>query len=197
MNSSQHSQWPTGSLLFVIGFLIVTSGIIVMTTAPMTSIVGHGAYALLGAIHGLMSFLLVIVSTVGLYLAFRLFTGRIQAFPDLQLITTVMAALSFITIFFGNWLYIPYRAQNHNSPKSYFLANMPEVHRIFFEFKEYISLFTLPVSVAAAFILWRYGKEALDQKWIRITVALLMALHFFYLINAFGLGAAVTKLRAI
>jgi hypothetical protein len=49
--------------------------------------------------------------------------------------------------------------------------------------------------VVAAFILWRYGAQVLDRPWLRYTVAVLMGLAFFYLVIAFGLGAAVTKLR--
>ena len=74
---------------------------------------------------------------------------------------------------------------------------MPEVHQVFFEFKEFAALFTLPLSVAAAFIAWHYGREILERKWSRVTLSVLMALHFFYFMVAFGLGAAVTKLKGI
>ena len=55
--------------------------------------------------------------------------------------------------------------------------------------------FTLPLAVCAAFILWRYGVQTLERPWLRYSVAVLMGLAFFYLVVAFGLGAAVTKLR--
>ena len=42
-----------------------------------------------------------------------------------------------------------------DSLRSYFVKSMPEVHKIFFEFKEFGALFTLPLAVGAAFILWR------------------------------------------
>ena len=193
---NHHHAWPTQSLAIVSGLLVITSIVIVLATAPFTKILGPGGYALGGALHGLVAFILLVVSTIGLYLAWRLFMGRIRAFPDLQLLTTVMATLSFITVVLGNWIYIAYRAAK-DSPKIYFLANMPEVHKIFFEFKEFAALFTLPLSVAAAFILWRYGRQILERDWTRVAVAILIALHFFYFVVAFGLGAAVTKLKAI
>ena len=68
---------------------------------------------------------------------------------------------------------------------------------VFFEFKEFTALFTLPLSVAATFILWRYGRQILERNWTRTSVAILIALHFFYFMLAFGLGAAVTKLKSI
>jgi hypothetical protein len=75
------------------------------------------------------------------------------------------------------------------------MANAPEVHKVFFEFKEFGALYTLPLTVCAAFILWRYGAQIMEQRWLRYTVAVLIGLSFFYLVVAFGLGAAVTKLK--
>ncbi len=196
-NLNHHQSWPTRSLILVVLVFLLLAIVTILLTAPFAAILGPGTYALAGAAHGLFAFFLLIVSTIALYLAFRLFTNRIKAFPDLQLISTVISVLSFIAICFGNWIYIPYRAATSNSPKAYFLANMPEVHRVFFEFKEYIALFTLPLSVAAAFILWRYGKELLERRDLRNLVSLLLLLHFICFTIAFGLGAAVTKLRPI
>ena len=189
--------WPQRSLLFVIIVLVAIAAVIVFATAPFATLFGPSAYALSGALHGMFALLLLIVMTIGLYLAWNLFVGRLKAFSDLQLITTVMATLAFLTIVFGNWIYIAYRTNTPDSPRSYFLAMMPDVHKVFFEFKEYVALFPLPVSVAAGFIVWRYGKQILERDWVRTAVAILIALHFFYFVLAFGLGAAVTKLKSI
>jgi hypothetical protein len=123
-------------------------------------------------------------------------TGRIRAFADLQLLATVCATFSAIAIGFGNWLYIYYRAKSPDSPRSHFMATMPEIHKTFFEFKEFGALFTLPLTVTAAFILWKYGAQVMERPWLRYSVAALLGLSFFYLVVAFGLGAAVTKLKA-
>lgn len=199
MSGSEHleerKEASTASLAVVVAILIGTALAFVLATAPFTHLIGHSRAALASALHGLSAFLYLIVGTIGLYLAWRLWTGRIRAFADLQLLATVSATLSFIAIFFGNWLYIYYRAKDPESPRSWFMANMPMIHKIFFEFKEFVALFTLPLTVAAAFILWYYGAQVLDRKWMRYTVAVLLALAFFYLVVAFGLGAAVTKLR--
>jgi hypothetical protein len=198
LDSPERQQpWPHRSLLFVIIVLVAIAAIIVLATAPFATLIGPSAYALSGALHGTFAFLLLVVMTIGLYLAWSLFVGRLKSFSDLQLITTVMATLAFLTVVFGNWIYIGYRANTADSPRSYFLANMPDIHKIFFEFKEYVALFTLPLSVAAAFIVWRYGRQVLERNWTRIAVAILIALHFFYFVIAFGLGAAVTKLKSV
>lgn len=192
-----HVPWPTWSLALVIGLLIGISAAIVLLTAPFAKILGPGNNALAGAAHGTTAFLLLVTSTIGLYLAWRLAMGRIRAFPDLQLLSAVSAALTLVTIAAGNWIYIAYRAKTPDSPRSYFMTTMPEVHKIFFEFKEFAALLTLPISVSAAFIAWRYGREILERSWTRFALAALLALHFFYFVVAFGLGAAVTKLKGV
>ncbi len=199
MNANTHledrREASTASLATVAVILIGTALAFVLLTAPLTTLVGESPGALASVFHGLAAFLSLIVGTIGLYLAWQLWTARVRAFADVQLLATVSAALSFISIVFGNWLYIYYRAPDPSSPRSWFMANIPAVHEIFFEFKEFVALFTLPLTVAAAFVLWYYGSQVLDRKWARHAVAVLFGLAYFYLLVAFGLGAAVTKLR--
>jgi hypothetical protein len=185
----------TASLIVVVAVLIGTALAFTLATGPFTKLLGAGAGAVPAALHGMMAFLYLFVGTIGLYLGWRLMMGRIRAFADLQLLSVVAATFSFLAIIAGNWLYIYYRAPVPDSPRSVFLKTAPEVHKIFFEFKEFSALFTLPLTVCAAFILWRYGGQVLDRRWLRYSVAVLMGLAFFYLVVAFGLGAAVTKLR--
>ena len=186
----------TASLLAVVGVLIVSALGFTLATAPVTKLLGASAGAVPAAFHGLAAFLFLLVGTIGLYLGWRLLTGRIRAFADLQLLATVSATFAFLAIVFGNWLYIYYRMPVPDSPRSYFVTNIPAVPGVFFEFKESTALFTLPLTVTAAFLLWRYGTEVLDRPWLRYAIAILLGLTFFYLVVAFGLGAAVTKLKA-
>lgn len=185
----------TASLVVVVAVLIGTALTFTLATGPFTKLLGSGGGAVPAAFHGMLAFLYLFVGTIGLYLGWRLLVGRIRAFADLQLLSVVAATFSLLAIIAGNWLYIYYRAPVPDSPRSVFLKTAPEVHRIFFEFKEFAALYTLPLTVCAAFILWRYGAQVLDRPWLRYTVAVLMGLAFFYLVVAFGLGAAVTKLR--
>jgi hypothetical protein len=186
----------TRSLVAVVLVMIASALAFTLMTAPFTKLLGAGAGAVPAAIHGMAAFLYLFIGTIGLYLGWRLMTGHIRAFADLQLLSVVGATMSAIAIGFGNWLYIFYRAKTPDSPRSYFVKNMPDIHAIFFEFKEFGALFTLPLMVCAAFILWRYGNQVLERPWLRYTVAILLGLSFFYLVVAFGLGAAVTKLKA-
>lgn len=196
-DTDEMREATTGSLIAVVAILITSALAFTLMTAPFSQLLGAGAGALPAALHGGMAFLFLFVGTIGLYLAWRLMTGHIRAFADLQLLAVVAATFSFLTVCFGNWLYIFYRAPIPDSPRSFFVKNMPPVHRVFFEFKEFTALFTLPLTVIAAFILWRYGIQVLDRRWLRYAVALCLGLSFFYLVVAFGLGAAVTKLKPV
>jgi hypothetical protein len=186
----------TASLAAVVIVLITSALAFTAFTAPMAKLLGPGGGALPAAFHGMAAILYLFVATIGLYLGWRLMTGHIRAFADLQLLATVAATFSLIAIGFGNWLYIYYRAPIPDSPRSYFVKHAKEIHSIFFEFKEFGALYTLPLTVAAAFILWKYGAQVMERPWLRYTVAVLLGLSFFYLVVAFGLGAAVTKLKA-
>ena len=168
---------------------------IVLFTAPLTRLLGNSRYALEGALHGVAAGLFMITATIGLFQAYRLLTGTIQHSGQLEFGSLFNALLAFLTIFFGNRIYIFYRAAQ--GPRTYFLENAPEIHKIFFEFKEFAALFTLPLAVAAAALFLIYRDQLLRSTALRNLAALLLALTFFYLIVAFGLGAAITKLRAL
>src|SRR5262249_48086843 len=137
----ERQEASTASLVLVVALMIGTALAFVLATAPFAALVGSGRGALAAAFHGVAAFLYLFVGTIGLSLAWRLMTGRIRAFADLQLLATVSATFSFLAIVFGNWLYISYRAKD--GPRTYFKATMPVVHGIFFEFKEFMALFTL------------------------------------------------------
>lgn len=183
------------SLALVVAVLLAIAAFLIATTAPLQKLLGDSSWAFIGAYHGLSAGLLMIVATIGLYLGYRLYIGQIKAFQDLKLMSVVVATISFITILFGNWIYIGYRAPN--SVRAFFLANNPELHKIFFEFKEFIALFTLPLAVAAAYILVRYDNQLMNRPWLKATVAVLIAMVFFFFVVAFGLGAAITKIKPV
>ena len=168
---------------------------IALSTAPLTHLLGDSRYALEGALHGVSAGLFMVTATIGLFQAYRLLTGTIQHGAQLEFGSLINALLAFLTIFFGNRIYIFYRAQG--GPRSYFMENMPQIHKVFFEFKEFVALFTLPLAVVAAFLFLVYRDQLLQSKGLRTIAAVLLALTFFYFLVAFGLGAAITKLRGL
>ncbi len=169
--------------------------LIAATSAPFFAFLGDGAYAVVSTIHGLLATLGVLVGTISAYLGWRLFIGKLRAFSDLKLLSLVSALVSAGTIFFGNWIYIGYRATG--GPRAFFIANNPEIHEVFFEFKEFIALFTLPLTIATTFVLWRYDQQIMEHRGLRSWLGIAFAIGWGALMIAFLLGAAITKLRSI
>ena len=189
----RESMTPLGVIVAGLAFTGVT---ITLLTAPLAALLGESRYALEGALHGVSAGLFMVTATIGLFQGYRLLTGTVLHVAQLEFGSVVNASLAFLTILFGNRIYIFYRASQ--GPKTYFLENMPAIHKVFFEFKEFVALFTLPLAVSAAFLFLVYRDQlVLRSKGLRMIAAILLMLTFFYFIVAFGLGAAITKLRAI
>ncbi|MFQ6012181.1 MAG: hypothetical protein ACE5LS_00835 [Thermoplasmata archaeon] len=181
-------------------FIIVTGAIAVIgftavATSPVSLLVGEGAFKLLAAFHGIAAFIFLLSATITLYLGWRLLIGEIKAFEDLKVLSVFNSFLAAVTVFFGNWIYIAFRSPG--GPREYFLETNPAIHRIFFEFKEFMAIFTIPIAVVAAYLLWSQDKRILGDPRLRAIVAALLALLWVYLVISFGLGAAITKLRSV
>lgn len=173
----------------------VAIGLIIAVTAPVADLLGDSKYVIPVSLHGMGALLFSVGATMSLYLGWRLFQGKIKAFKDLQLLTSVTAVLALATIVFGLWIYIYYRQPA--GAREYFLENNPAVHKIFFEFKEYMAVFTLPLFVASSFALWKFGPSLVGDAAKRRIVAVAIALGWVFLMIAYILGAAITKLRPI
>ena len=68
---------------------------------------------------------------------------------------------SLATIMFGNWIYIFYQAST--GPRAYFLENFPEIHKVFFEFKEFVALFTLLLVGLVALVFMKVVKMSKER----------------------------------
>ena len=189
------SDQETGrSLIFLVGVLAGIGAIIVVLTAPAQVLTGESAHAVTSALHATVAGLLMVATAIGVYQGYRLFEGRATSVSEIQIATAVTAALSALTILFGNWIYAVYRPPAGS--RDSFLSSSPALHQIFFEFKEFTALFTLPLAVVAAFLAYYYGKELLTNERLRVLVAVVLVLVFSYFLVAFGLGSAIPKLKA-
>lgn len=192
---SSIDQESTRRLWLVVLVLGLVGLTIVLMTAPAEKLLGESAGAIRGAVHGTAAGLFMVTATIGLFQAYRIVTAKVWHVAELQLGSAINATMAFLTILSGNWIYIPYRASE--GPRSYFLQAAPEVHKVFFEFKEFAALFTFPLSVVSAYLLIRYGGQAYQRRGLSTIIAVLLVLVFFYFTTAFGLGAAITKLKAV
>ena len=195
MTKSLNEKSSKRIIIMILSVMLLITVIVPLITSPTNKLLGESAYGIRSAFHGLFALIFMITSVIGLYQALHLWRGAPLNISELEIGSVVNAGACFLAIFFGNWLYIPYRAQG--GARSHFLATAPEIHKIFFEFKEFGALFTLPLTVAAAYIICRYASRLIPNQNLRDFVALLLVLNFFYFIVAFGLGAAITKIKAV
>lgn len=182
-------------IIAILCVMAVVALSILLVSAPADRLLGESSYSIRSAFHGLFAGIFMVTITIGVYQAFRLWTGISINMQELGMGSVVNSAACFLTILFGNWIYIPYRAQG--GPRAHFMEKIPEIHKIFFEFKEFSALFTLPLLVAATYIIWRYQDKVNANKYLRAVTALLLMLGFFYFAVVFGLGAAITKLKGV
>lgn len=182
-------------IFLTLAILAAVAAAIVILTGPLDALLGESAHAMHSAVHGLFAGLLMITVTIGLFEGYRLFVGNLHNAHELIFGSLVNAGLALLTIVTGNRIYIPYRAKE--GPRTYFLEKMPEIHKIFFEFKEFIALFVFPLAVAVCFIFIYYRKDIVERRNLRVISFAILALIFFYFVVTFGLGAAVTKLKAV
>jgi hypothetical protein len=194
MQRTERAERLGGGWVLAGGLLFLMVLGVAVFASPVVALLGDGANALAAAMHGMTAFMLMITATIGLYQGYRLFRDELADLHDVLLPSVVNAVLALLAIIFGNWIYIPYRATG--GPREVFLNTSPAIHQIFFEFKEYIALFALPLAVGAAFILLYYKTDVLRRPWLRYSVAVLLGLVFFTVMVAFALGAAITKLQA-
>lgn len=185
------------SLVILVSWIVVVLflAFLVLITAPVGDLLGSSAWAVVSTLHGTLATLGVIVVTVAGYLGWKLFKGQLKANGDLRIVSLLSAIAAAATIIFGNWIYIGYRAPG--GARAFFLQSSPEIHQVFFEFKEFFALFTFPLAVGAMYTIWTYRDTLSQDKPLRTTVALLLITTWLIFMVTFVLGAAITKLRSV
>ena len=145
----------------------------------------------MGAIHGFAAMLAVLVMSYAGHLAFPLLRSNRKILPQVRTMMFWTSIVSSLAIASGNWAYMRYRAPNGGA-RAWLRENTPLVHYLFMEYHEFTVLFTLPLSVACFWVLWRYGDSILDKEnrsILNVTCIALMAIMFF------GIGGFVSGLN--
>lgn len=177
--------------------LAVAQGVaaaLLFLSIPCFTWLGLGTRQTIGALHGLASMLTVIVSAFLLHLTYPLLRGREEAAKRLIGPLWITNLLTLLSVIFGNWLYIGYRA--HDGVQQWYLANAPAAHTVVMEYKEFVSLFPLPLGLAAAFLLWRY-REDLHGSGVAHVVTMLITLLWICLLIGLATGLGLAKLKLV
>jgi hypothetical protein len=154
----------------------------------------------MGTLHGVGSLLAMVVMAYAGHLAFPLLRGASNILAQTRTLSFWSAVLSFLAIATGNLAYMRYRADlNLGGARAWLKENSPLSQYILMEYHEFTVLFTLPISIACAWVLWKYGDKILDrqnQPVLAATSIGLMALMFFSM-GGMLTGIGIAKIHAL
>lgn len=114
----------------------------------------------------------------------------------LQIGTTVMAGVTWLTVIVGTWIVYPwYREKTPDSPKSKLLANTDTAdwHEFAMEWKEHIAWISPMLATAAAFTVLYYKADLIENQFARRLAMGLFVAAFAVIAIAGLLGALITK----
>lgn len=154
----------------------------------------------MGTIHGFGSILAMVVMVYAGHLAFPLLRGAGKILPQMRTLVFWSSILSFLAIATGNLAYMRYRADiNFGGARAWLKENSPLGQYVLMEYHEFSVLFTLPLAIAATWILWRYGDSILEKNnrpVLTATCLALVALMFFSM-GGMVTGLGVAKIHAL
>jgi hypothetical protein len=154
----------------------------------------------MGTLHGVGALLAMVVIVYAGHLAFPLLRGSSQLLEQMRTLTFWTALLSFLAIATGNLAYMRYRADAaFGGARAWLKENSPLGQYVLMEYHEFTVLFTLPLSVGCAWVLWKYGGSILDrqnQPVLATTCVALMAMMFFAM-GGLVTGLGVAKIHAL
>ncbi|MEG3921102.1 hypothetical protein [Microcoleus sp. POL10_C6] len=154
----------------------------------------------MGTIHGMGAMLALVVMVYTGHLAFPLLRGVPKILPQMRTLAFWSTLLSFLAIATGNWAYMRYRAGiDFGGARAALKENSPLAQYVLMEYHEFSVLFTLPLTVACAWILWNYGNSILEKQnrpVLTATCVALMAIMFFAM-GGMVSGLGVAKIHAL
>jgi hypothetical protein len=153
-----------------------------------------------GFLHGAASMLTTIVVAYTGHLAFPLLRGSAKVLPSMRTLTFWSGIITFLGIASGNFAYMRYRADSsYGGARAWLKENSPLTQYIFMEYHEFTVLFTLPLSIASAWILWSYGDAILEKKNRPVLTATCVAMMatMFFAMGGFVSGLAIAKIHAL
>ncbi|EFM08438.1 hypothetical protein PaecuDRAFT_4731 [Paenibacillus curdlanolyticus YK9] len=165
---------------------------------PLINVFGTSMHKTEGMLHGLGSCAAVLLSCQCIHGIYGLLRGKAMAAAKLELLLWLTAIINFMAIALGNWLYIGYRLPDE--AQQWLLYNIPSAHSVLMEYKEFVSLFPLALSVCAAVLtrrVRRSGLAAEEAAGMNTVIAVLVTLMWITLLIAFVLGIGLAKLKMV
>ncbi|MGK7941376.1 MAG: hypothetical protein AB4062_14760 [Crocosphaera sp.] len=154
----------------------------------------------MGTIHGFASMLALVVIIYTGHLAFPLLRGSGKILPQMRTLAFWSSVLSFLAIASGNLAYMRYRAGiEFGGARAWLKEHSPLTQYVLMEYHEFSVLFTLPLAVGSAWVLWRYGGSILEKQNRVVLTATCLALiaMMFFAMGGLVSGLGVAKIRAL
>ncbi len=130
-------------------------------------------------------------------------TGVRERIVRLNIGTTLMAVVSWLTVITGTYIVYPwYRAKPPEGltdlsayPRSFLLSmpNLAQWHSFGMEWKEHVAWFSPILAVVVAYVVWRYGAQIAETPKLRNALIVLFILAFAAAGIAGLFGAFITK----
>jgi hypothetical protein len=162
---------------------------------PLFNLLGPSHHKWSGILHGLCSTLTVIVACYTLHSLYPFLKSVKGAEARLELRLAWTNVLVLLSIILGNWLYIGYREPD--GAQQWLLFHYPAGHFVVMEFKEFASLFPLPLGVAASVLLRRSRGAAIDVPLVNAAIAVLVTLMWMFLLFGFVFGLGLSKIAIV
>jgi hypothetical protein len=183
----------------VYGLAILSAGMFMFL--PLVNLIHPSPWQRsIGFLHGSASMMTTIVVAYTGHLAFPLLRGSAKVLTPVRTLAFWSSIVTFLGIASGNFAYMRYRADaSYGGARAWLKTNSPLVQYVFMEYHEFSVLFTLPLSVACAWILWSYGDTILEKKnrpVLTATCVALMGMMFFGM-GGFVTGLGIAKVHAL
>jgi hypothetical protein len=166
--------------------------VVLFLLVPLFNMFGATSYPWASVLHGLGATITVLLGCQAIHRTYPLLRGKAGSAARLELLLWTTSVLVLLTIILGNWLYIGYRQPDGG--QQWLMYHEPAGHMIAMEYKEFVSLFPLPLGIAAAWLLRRYRTTAESHPGIASVVALLVTLLWICLLIGLVFGLGITKL---
>ncbi|HET7769499.1 MAG TPA: metallophosphoesterase, partial [Chloroflexota bacterium] len=190
-----YADWRGLPVVGTVAGAIALLLLVLLPTAPLQWLIGFDAYSITLSLHAAAGTFMLLAASTAAALGYRLAIHRAPSLGWVFGSVTCTAVCAVLAVALGDALYAQYIKSG--GPMDELVRKASDAHTVLFEFKMRVGLLPLPLSGAAAFIVWRYRGDLRRDRHLAELMALLFALLVFFVLTPYALGAAVTRLRGL
>jgi hypothetical protein len=199
---SKSSEFPRTldvATVSVYGLAILSAGMFLFL--PLVNLIHPSPWQRsIGMIHGFAAMMATIVTMYAGHLAFPLLRGSAKVLPQMRSLMFWSSVITFLSIASGNLGYMRYRAGiDFGGARAWLKENSPLTQYVYMEYHEFSVLFTLPLAVGSAWVLWHYGDKIVEKanRPVLASVSIAVMAMMFYAMGGFVTGLAIAKTHSL